>query len=74
MRYITYFKEKGDFFSVQASNGILNDVDKQKFQLEINQIDKEVNRIANGTKFNTINLLNVNLSCRTDKKGIIKWL
>lgn len=44
--------------SVQASNGTLSDKDREKIQLEIDQLAKEVNRISNHTEFNGRALLN----------------
>ncbi|SNS48094.1 flagellin [Anaerovirgula multivorans] len=46
--------------SVQAANGAVTDEDRQAIQDEINQLTSEVNRIANGTNFNTRKLLQGN--------------
>jgi flagellin len=46
--------------SVQAANGTQTLEDRQAIQEEINQLTSEVNRIANGTEYNTENVLNGN--------------
>ncbi|CAH2211913.1 flagellin N-terminal helical domain-containing protein [Tepidibacter aestuarii] len=46
--------------SVQAANGTAADSDRQAIQDEINQLTSEVNRIANGTEYNTRNILKGN--------------
>lgn len=46
--------------AVQAANGTTTDEDRQAIQDEINQLTSEVNRIANGTEFNTRKLLQGN--------------
>jgi flagellin len=43
----------------QASNGTLDNPDRQKIQLEVDQLLKEIDNIASTLKFNGINLLNV---------------
>lgn len=43
--------------AVQASNDTNNDDDRTAIQDEANQLAKEINRIANNTEFNTMNLL-----------------
>lgn len=53
---------RGHELSVQSKNDTLTDTDRESIQVEINQIVKEVDRIANDTEFNTINLLNVTSS------------
>lgn len=50
--------QRGRELSVQAANGTLTDDDRQSVQKEVDQINSEVNRIANSTEFNTIKLLN----------------
>jgi flagellin len=50
--------QRGRELSVQAANGTLTDSDRQSIQKEIDQITKEIDRIANTTEFNTIKLLN----------------
>ncbi|TYO95523.1 flagellin [Desulfallas thermosapovorans] len=48
--------------AVQAANGILSKQDIEKIQLEIDEIKKEINNIANNTHFNSITLLDGSLS------------
>ncbi|SHH21144.1 flagellin N-terminal helical domain-containing protein, partial [Tepidibacter thalassicus] len=45
---------------VQAANGTMSSSDRQAIQDEINQLTSEVNRIANGTEYNTRNILKGN--------------
>ncbi|MGL4738822.1 MAG: flagellin, partial [Cellulosilyticaceae bacterium] len=44
--------------SVQASNDTNTDADRTELQKEINQLNEEINRIADTTEFNTQKLLN----------------
>ena len=46
--------------AVQAANGTMTDEDRTSVQHEINQLTSEINRIANGTEFNTRKLLRGN--------------
>ncbi len=46
--------------AVQSANGTTTDDDRKAIQAEINQLTSEVNRIANGTEFNTRNVLRGN--------------
>ena len=46
--------------AVQAANGAMTDEDRKSVQDEINQLTSEINRIANGTEFNTRKLLRGN--------------
>ena len=46
--------------SVQAANGTSAESDREAIQAEINQLTSEVNRIANGTEYNTRNVLKGN--------------
>ena len=46
--------------AVQSSNGTTTDEDRKAIQAEINQLTSEINRIANGTEFNTRNVLRGN--------------
>ncbi len=50
--------QRGRELSVQAANGTNVGTDKKSLQDEVDQIIKEVDRIANDTEFNTIKLLN----------------
>jgi flagellin len=50
--------QRGRELSVQASNATTNVEDRTSIQAEIDQLTEEVDRIANGTEFNQINLLN----------------
>jgi len=46
--------------AVQSANGTVTNEDRKAIQDEINQLTSEVNRIANGTEFNTRNILRGN--------------
>lgn len=46
--------------AVQSANGTVTDEDRRAIQDEVNQLTSEVNRIANGTEFNTRNILKGN--------------
>jgi len=48
--------------AVQASNGALTDEDREFINVEFQQLKSEVTRIANVTNYNTLNLLNGDLS------------
>ncbi|ULL19452.1 flagellin [Paenibacillus sp. H1-7] len=48
--------------AVQSSNDTNTDADRGELQKEVNQLTKELDRIANTTEFNTKKLLNGNLS------------
>lgn len=48
--------------AVQSANGTSTDEDRKAIQDEINQLTSEVNRIANGTEFNTRNILRGNMA------------
>ncbi|MFC7685711.1 flagellinolysin [Ureibacillus sp. GCM10028918] len=54
--------QRGRELSVQAKNDTLTDSDREAVQVEIDEIVKEVDRIANTTEFNTIYVLNVKSS------------
>lgn len=54
--------QRGREISVQAANGTNTEEDRERIQAEMDQIVKEVDRIANTTEFNTKNLLNVGKS------------
>lgn len=45
--------------AIQAANDTNTDEDRQKIQMEINQLVKGIDNIANNTEFNTTKLLNV---------------
>lgn len=46
--------------AVQSANGTVTDQDRKAIQDEVNQLTSEVNRIANGTEFNTRKVLRGN--------------
>ena len=48
--------------AVQASNGTLNDSDRQSIQTEINQLTDHINDISKNTQFNGINVFDDNKS------------
>ncbi|WP_248929448.1 flagellinolysin [Paenibacillus hamazuiensis] len=50
--------QRGRELAVQAANDTNSEDDRKQLQSEMKQIIKEVDRIANTTEFNTINLLN----------------
>lgn len=51
--------------SVQAANGINSDSERETIQKEIDSLLEEIDRVAETTEFNTINLLNGSLDNRT---------
>ncbi len=51
--------------AVQAANGTNSDSEKEAIQMEIDSLLEEVDRIADTTEFNNINLLNGSLDART---------
>ncbi len=53
--------------AVQASNGALTDEDREFINVEFQQLKSEITRIANVTNYNTLNLLNGDLS--TNRAG-----
>ena len=56
--------------STQASNGTYSDTDRQKLQDEITELQDEIDRIADSTNFNGIDLLNGNLDGTVAVGGI----
>ena len=50
--------------AVQAANDVNSDEEREAIQKELNSINKEIDRIANDTEFNTQPLLNGNLMRR----------
>ncbi len=50
--------------AVQAANGTYTDSDRVQIQMEVSQLVQEVDRIANSTQFNTVKLLNGDLSAQ----------
>lgn len=58
--------------SVQAANDVNSDDEREAIQKEINQINKEIDRISEQTEFNTQSLINGNLSRRvySDLQGV----
>lgn len=73
MNEIHALLQRGRELSVQAANDTNTDSDRQSIQKEIDQIVKEVDRIANTTEFNTKKLLNV-ASADQDKTDLINKL
>lgn len=55
--------------TIQASNGILTDSDRQLIQLEIDQLTQEIDRTAENTEFNTMRLLDGSFSAE-DGRGL----
>ncbi len=68
MEEIHSLLQRGRELSVQGKNDTLTDDDRKSIQDEINQIVKEVDRIANNTEFNTINVLNVTSSSHSQEQ------
>ncbi|MEG6584981.1 flagellinolysin [Dendrosporobacter sp. 1207_IL3150] len=66
--------QRGRELSVQAANGTLTTNDRQSIQDEVKQILSEVDRIANTTQFNSINLLNVSQGSSTDMQQVLTAL
>lgn len=54
--------QRGRELAVQSKNDTLTDSDREAVQVEIDELIKEVDRIANTTEFNTKKLLNVTSS------------
>ena len=53
--------------ATKSANGtIQNEVDRDAIQNEVNDLNKEISRIAESTNFNGINLLNGNLDAKAD--------
>lgn len=52
--------------ATQASNGTYQNEDRANLQAEVNSLNAEINRIAQGTNFNGINLLDGNIGGRTN--------
>jgi flagellin len=48
--------------ALQSSNGIYQDMDRSQLELEYQEIMSEIDRIAHGTRFNNVNLLNGRLA------------
>lgn len=57
----------------QAANGTYSNSDREKIQLEFNQLREEINSIAGGTNFNGIKLLDgqYTIDSAANKKGLI---
>ncbi|WP_330582850.1 flagellin N-terminal helical domain-containing protein [Peptoclostridium sp.] len=58
--------------AVQAANGTATETDRQSIQEEINQLTSEVNKIANGTEYNTKAMLRGNEA--PDTNTIVKLM
>jgi len=56
--------------ATQAANGTYYDEDRANLQSEIEQLKDEINRIADGTNFNGINLLDGSLSATGGSKTV----
>lgn len=57
--------------SVQASNDTNTSTDRNEIQKEFNQLNEEVDRIANTTEFNTKKLLTGEIGTSVDKGGVV---
>jgi len=57
--------------SVQASNDTNTAADREEIQKEVNQLQDEVDRIADTTEFNTKNLLNGNIGLKVGDGEIV---
>ncbi len=60
--------------SVQASNDTAADADRQAIQSEIDQLNEEVNRIANTTSFNGISVLDGSGGSKTITQTVVNSL
>ncbi len=58
--------------SVQAANGTNSDSEKEAIQKEITSLLEEIDRVSESTEFNTINLLDGSLDCRTYANGVTR--
>ena len=56
--------------ATQAANGTYYDEDRANLQSEIEQLKEEIDRIADGTNFNGINLLDGSLSATGGSKNV----
>ncbi len=56
--------------ATQAANGTYYDEDRANLQSEVEQLKEEINRIADGTNFNGINLLDGSLSATGGSKTV----
>ncbi|GAB7055703.1 MULTISPECIES: flagellin [Paenibacillus] len=59
--------------AVQSSNDTNTDADRKELQKEVDQLVKELDRIANTTEFNTQKLLNGNLSGTNNAAQVAKF-
>lgn len=66
--------QRGRELSVQSANGTLTESDRQSLQDEAKQLLAEVDRIANTTQFNSINVLNVSQGSSSDMQQVITAL
>ncbi|MBE5910508.1 flagellin N-terminal helical domain-containing protein [Pseudobutyrivibrio sp.] len=58
--------------SVQAANGTNSDSERESIQKEIDSLLSEIDRVAQTTEFNTINLLDGSLDCRTYANNVTR--
>lgn len=58
MQEVHAMLQRGRELAVQAANDTNTQEDKAQLQMEVDQLFKEVDRIANTTEFNTVKLLN----------------
>lgn len=67
--------QRGRELCVQAANGTNTDTDKNEIQKEIEQLQKEIDRISNTTEFNTKKLLDTDSEVVTgDDALVVKYL
>lgn len=65
---------RGRELAVQAANGTVSSENRQSLQEEMDHILAEIDRIANATQFNGINLLNATTVSASDMTGIVTGL
>ncbi|WP_409290517.1 hypothetical protein [Peribacillus sp. SCS-37] len=68
MEEIHALLQRGREISVQAKNDTLTDDDRKAIQIEVDEIVKEVDRIAINTEFNTKKILNVTSSADSQEQ------
>ncbi|WP_226654673.1 flagellin [Pseudalkalibacillus hwajinpoensis] len=59
--------------AVQSGNDTNTDTDRTELQKELNQLEEEIDRIANDTEFNNKKLINGDLSGVTNKMGSVSF-
>ncbi len=55
--------------AVQSANGAISDEDRDNLQTEADQLVAEIKRVADGTKFNNVNLLDTSFSSASTSRS-----